>query len=242
MSAWTPAANAALLSHLKNEDWPKFSAMFPEISYNAWESKRRRVQKDLENEPEAMPIEAAGDEYIGPSICYFDFETTYSSLPRLLSAAGVDGFGKLTVFDQRNYGGREDWLNDRAMAVAVRDYLESFHIIASWNGKRFDIPVLNGRLAIHGERPINPQMHIDLMYYAGGSFMRVGSKALDNISKVFDSPNRKTPLSVDIWDRADHGSEADMDLIVEHNVADVYVTRDVARVLLRMVRNIHRGG
>ena len=72
--------------------------------------------------------------------------------------------------------------------------------------------------------------------------MRIGSRALDSVSKFFDSPHRKTPLSPLIWDRADHGSEEDMDLIIEHNIADVFVTRDVYAHLKPHVRNLHRAG
>jgi len=31
-------------------------------------------------------------------------------------------------------------------------------------------------------------------------------------------------------------------LIIEHNIADVFVTRDVYGKLKRLIRNMHRGG
>lgn len=238
---WTQEQTEAAKKWHRHEDWPLFNAAFPDITYNAWEVKRRRLEKAGEISTELVPV-ASGGAYVGPSIAYWDLETTYSSQPRLLSGASVDGFGNLQVWDQREYGGREDWLNDRDMAVAIRDYLETFDIITGWNSKLFDVPVLNGRLARWGERPLRAQMHLDLMYYASGQFMRIGSRALDSVSKFFDSPHRKTPLSPLIWDRADHGSEPDMDLIIEHNIADVFVTRDVYAHLKPHIRNLHRAG
>jgi len=238
---WNAEQTESVKKWFRNEDWGLFHETHPEVTYDSWETKRRRINKDggIEQELVAVP---AGGSYVGPSIAFWDLETTYSSQPRLLSGASTDGFGELQVWDQREYGGREDWLNDRDIAVAIRDYLEDFDIICGWNSKLFDVPVLNGRLARWGERPLRAQMHLDLMYYAGGQFMRIGSKALDSVSKFFDSPNRKTPLSPLIWDKADHGDEDAMDLIIEHNVADVFVTRDVYPHLRLGVRTIHRAG
>ncbi len=85
-------------------------------------------------------------------------------------------------------------------------------------------------------------MHIDLMYYATGSFMRIGRKSLESVSTFFTSPNRKTPLNPHVWDLADHGDAASYALIVEHNIADVKVTRDVYARLAPFIRTIHRGG
>jgi uncharacterized protein YprB with RNaseH-like and TPR domain len=246
MSVWTSAANEALKDHLDHESWPAFQQAFPDITYDAWEVKRRRYQKNhgITQVPVVHQLEQipGAGEYVGPSILYFDIETTFSTRPRMLCGAGVDALGRLTVFDQRDYAGRSDWTNDRDLVVAYRDYLESFSIVCGWNSKLFDVPVINGRLRLHRERPLRLQMHCDLMYYAGGQFMRIGSKALQKVSEYFDSPHRKTPLVPEIHDRADHGSEEDMDLIIEHNIADVYVTRDVADMLWPMVRVVHRAG
>jgi len=242
MPRWSPAAAAAVEQWNTHNDWPKFHEAFPEHSYDSWESKRRRVQADGDGGSQELIYVPAGGDYVGPTIAYWDLETTYSSQPRLLSGASVDGFGNLEVWDQREIVGREDWLNDRDMAVSIRDYLEGFDIICGWNSKLFDVPVLNGRLARWGERPLRAQMHLDLMYYAGGQFMRIGSKALKSVSEFFDSPHRKTPLSPLIWDKADHGDEEMYDLIIEHNISDVWVTRDVYPHLKAHVRTIHRAG
>lgn len=242
MSVWTPDAVEAVRRYGTHASWSKFHELFPHISYDAWETKRRRVALDsAPDDPFEVPAAGA---YVGPSVCYFDFETTFSTQPRMLSGAATDGHGSIVMFDQRMFRriGSPEWLDDRALVLAIRDYLESFVIVCGWNSKRFDIPVLNGRLAFHRERPVSLQMHVDLMYYASGTFMRIGSKSLDSVSKFFSSPHRKTPLDVGTWERADHGSDEDYERILEHNVADVMVTRDVAAFLWPMVRTVHRGG
>lgn len=238
---WTDAAKDGVRKYWRTVDWARFHDEFPEFSYDAWEVKRRRVARDrgLENAEPIMVPGALG--YVGPSIAFYDFETTFSTQPRMLTAAIADGFGEIEEFTLDMYPGK-DWLDDRLLCIAIRDRLEKFNIICGWNSKLFDIPVLNGRLAYHHERPCVAQMHIDLMYYATGSFMRIGRKSLESVSTFFSSPNRKTPLSPHIWDLADHGDAAAYQTIREHNVADVKVTRDVFAHLIPFIRTIHRAG
>lgn len=248
MTRWNQEALSDALRLNTPAQFPEFHALWPDFSYDAWEVKRRRVAADSPMDAGLLQRIAVADTrntYVGPRILFYDFETTYSSQPRMLSAASVDGQGNETVFDLRDYGatpGTPSWLDDRAMCLAIRDHLESVEIICGWNSKLFDVPVLNGRLAFYGERPLRAQMHLDLMYYATGSFMRIGRKSLESVSTFFDSPNRKTPLSVRIWDRADHGSVEDYELILEHNIADVWVTRDVYPSLSPHIRTLHRAG
>ena len=153
----------------------------------------------------------------------------------MLYGAIADGFGNVRQF----FKGR-DITDDSELVDRYARALEQYDVLVSWNGKLFDIPVLGGRLAFHGLRRVDPNMHIDLMYYAKGQFMRIGRSSLQSVSEYFDTGNRKTPLSVRIWDRAMAGSDEDYAKIVEHCDADVLVLRDVFATLKQHVRNIHR--
>lgn len=237
--------------------WEEFHTIYPDIGFHAWRHKRRELRPE---EVRVATSVAAAKGYVGPTIAFFDFETTYSSQPRMLSAAYADGFGDVTAFVLDGESGTSDlnceagcthkltvhnlkqveWINDKLMSVVVRDCLEDYSILAGWNSKLFDVPVLNGRLAFHGERPVRVQMHKDLMYLASGQFMRIGRRSLASVSEFFDSPHRKTPLSPQLWDRADHGDMEAYAKIVEHNVADVLVTRDVFAHLEPHVQVLHR--
>ena len=193
--------------------------------------------------PESVSAKKSPKGYVGPTIAFYDIETTYSAWSRILSVCIVDGFGKLEVFrlDDPRYAG-ESWTDDSVLVKAVKESLEGYDIIVGWNSKLFDLPIINARLLASGQEPCDPLMHIDLMYKATGSAVRVGRKSLDNVSKYFGVENKKTPLDPRIWDKADHGDKAAYEKIIEHNIADVYVTRDVYGKLKRLVRNIHRGG
>lgn len=241
-----------------NMGWSEFQVLHPSIGYDAWRHKRRAL---IMPETVAPPTEVrVAHGYVGPTIAFFDFETTYSTQPRLLSAALADGFGDVTAFVLHGEPGTSsleceagcthgvttynlrngEWINDKLLANVVRDLLEDYSILAGWNSKLFDVPVLNGRLAFHGERPLRVQMHKDMMYLASGQFMRIGRRSLASVSEFFSSPHRKTPLSPGLWDRADHGDMEAYGQIVEHNIADVLVTRDVFAHLEPHVSVLHR--
>jgi uncharacterized protein YprB with RNaseH-like and TPR domain len=202
-------------------------------SFDGWEVKRRRVDVIIDR----VQVERPDPGYVGLNIGYFDIETTFSTQPIMLYGAIADAFGNVTQFRKG-----DDITNDRDLVVAYRDALEEYDVLVSWNGKLFDIPVLNGRLGYHEEHFIRAHMHIDLMYYATGQFMRMGRKSLQSVSEYFEVANQKTPLKVRQWDGAMAGKPEEYEKIVEHCDADVLVLRDVFPHLKRHVRNIHRAG
>lgn len=209
-------------------------------SYDGWEVKRRRANATtpMAREPilpfSPNPVGVPAD-FVGFNIGFWDIETTFSTQPIVLYAAIADMFGNIREFRKG-----DDITNDRdlveRLAVAVREY----DIIVDWNGARFDRPVMDGRLAFHGLPRLDPNMAIDLMYQASGSRMRIGRRSLQSVSEYFDVPNRKTPLSVRIWDRAMSGDPEAYEKIAEHCNADVLVLRDVFRTLKRNLRSVHR--
>ena len=175
------------------------------------------------------------NDFVGLTIGYFDIETTFSTQPIMLYGAIADAWGNVQQFEKGL-----DITNDRSLVAKYALALEEYDILVSWNGKMFDIPVISGRLAYHGLRPLRRGMHIDAMYYASGNSMRIGRRSLQSVSEYFNSENRKSPLSVRTWDAAMAGSEEAYGLIKEHCDADVLVLREVFKTLKAQVLNIHR--
>ncbi len=215
-------------------------------SFDAWEVKRRRVVVANESGVDAVVLAGPGvmpepilvadpTTFGGFSIGFWDLETTFSTQPIVLYGAVADVFGNV-----QGWRKGKDITDDKALVKAAAMALTDFDIWATWNGKLFDVPVLNGRLRYHGLQPLPGVKHMDLMYYATGGSMRIGRRSLQSVSEYFDVPNRKTPLNVRTWDKAMAGSEEAYDKIVEHCDADVLVTRDVFRVLKTQIANIHR--
>ena len=216
------------------EGYRAYLALGGTRSFDGWEVRRRRI--GAASSPRVV-VEAAGPEYVGLSIGYFDIETTFSTQPIVLYAAIADGFGKIREFRRG-----PDITDDSALVAELAAALGEYDILVSWNGKLFDVPVIQARLAYHGLRRLDLNMHLDLMYYATGQFMRMGRKSLQSVSEYFEVANEKTPLRVRQWDGAMAGKPEEYEKIVEHCNADVLVLRDVLPHLKRHVRTIHRAG
>lgn len=216
-------------------------------SFDAFEVKRRRV---TQSSPATVTADQFGHpvppapvgvtkkdiaDYVGFNVAFWDIETTFSTQPLVLYAAIADQFGRV-----RGFGKGSDITDDRELVKAYRDALAEYDIWVTWNGKLFDVPVLNGRLLYHGLEPLPKRMHIDAMYAASGSSTRIGRRSLQSVSEYFGVANRKTPLSVRVWDAAMSGDKAAYGLIKEHCDADVLVTRDVFNVLKPQFQTIQR--
>lgn len=190
-------------------------------------------------------------------LLFFDTESTdlSASWGRILCASFVSLTGDVYTFrgDKRphdlpasghakHFPG-EETIDDSNLCVAIRDELEAADIIVSWNGILHDIPLLNARLQVYNHRPYEgktwPQgSHLDLMYYATGQAMKMGSKKLDNVAKFLQLENQKTPLDGKTWQRAATGDRAAMNDVVEHCEADTLVLRDTFPYLAQHVKKL----
>lgn len=137
---------------------------------------------------------------------------------------------------------RKDINDDAALAVAIRDTLEQMDVVVGWNSVMHDVPLVNARLILAGERPMRLTKydagvtHVDLMYYARGSFMKVGGAKLDTIAHFMDTKHQKTMIDGDLWNLALSGDRKAMDEIVVHCEADVEVLRDLLPILGQNVK------
>jgi uncharacterized protein YprB with RNaseH-like and TPR domain len=225
----------AATAHISGlEGYRAYVALGGTRGFDGWEVKRRRINVDA---PPRVPVQAAGPDYVGLTIGYFDIETTFSTQPIMLYGAIADAFGNVRQFRKG-----PDITDDKELVNTYARALEEYDILVSWNGKLFDVPVLGGRLAFHGLPPLNLKMHSDAMYYATGQFARIGRKSLQSVSEYFEVQNQKTPLRVRQWDGAMAGKPEEYEKIVTHCDADVLVLRDVFNVLKRFIRTIHRAG
>lgn len=244
MSKWSTAELEALAKSANIgglEGYRVFKSLVPdtEKKFDSWEVKRRRIDSTVE----ARLIEAAEGQlgpigqFVGFSVGYFDIETTFSNEPIMLYGAIADQFGTVREFRRG-----PDIVDDSELVSAYARALEEYDILVSWNGKLFDVPVIQSRLGFWDLPVLRPNMHVDLMYYATGQFNRLGRKSLQNVSEYFEVSNKKTPLRIRQWNGAMAGHDEDYEKIVEHCNADVLVLRDVLPHLKRHVRTIHRGG
>jgi uncharacterized protein YprB with RNaseH-like and TPR domain len=218
--------------------WEEFPETFSEpptrnaVKNAYYRAKDRVTGSWVRSEEFTVPLKP---DFIGLTLGFFDIETTFSTQPIMLYGAIADMWGNVRQFHKG-----KDITNDADLVNSYARALEEYDILVSWNGKLFDIPVISARLAYHRLRPLTKGKHIDAMYYASGSSMRLGRRSLQSVSEYFNSENRKSPLSVRTWDAAMAGSEEAYNLIVEHCDADVLVLREVFGSLKDQIQNIHR--
>jgi uncharacterized protein YprB with RNaseH-like and TPR domain len=244
---WTPLQDSALRAL---DDGNRSASQIAAEMGLTKDSVQKRLRKLRARQHEITPpqeeaglsVPAAGDDFVGIRTIWWDLESTglTAIMGRILCASFADSWGNVKTFRYEDYPG-ETLIDDGPLVLAIRDELEKAGHWVTWNGKLFDVPLLNARLLKAGHRPLRKDiMHTDLMYFARGQFVRIGSSKLVNVSTFIDSPNQKTPLEWETWQLAATGDKAAMDQIVVHCEADVMVTRDVFAVLGAHITTIHR--
>lgn len=179
---------------------------------------------------------------IGFNVAFWDLETTSLGAwtGDLLVGSIVDQYGKTTTRDRFDFP-QEGPLDQKGLAVWIRNELEKYDIAVAWNGLNFDIGFLNAKLTFYGERPLRRMLHIDPMFkMRGGRYgMRVGSSKLKNVALYFNTPNQKPDVAPEVWRRADHGDREALDELRTRCEADCLVMRDIFPYAKPYITTIH---
>lgn len=85
------------------------------------------------------------------------------------------------------------------MLRAIRDLLEEADVVVHYNGKRFDMPMLNTEFAKHGIGVLkNPPIQIDLMQVVKRNF-KLPSYSLDYVSRTFKLGKKIPNEGLELW-------------------------------------------
>lgn len=178
-------------------------------------------------------------------VLFYDTESTdlAASWGRILCAsfASIQG----DVYSFRGDIGKlkgDTEIDDSKLCLAIRDELEAADMIVGWNSKLHDVPLLNARLAVAGERAVrigerHGTSHLDLMWYSSGASMKIGGRSLATVSRFFGVVHSKTALDGSTWQLAGAGNRKATAAVVEHCEADVLVLRDLWDYLAPYVKN-----
>jgi uncharacterized protein YprB with RNaseH-like and TPR domain len=156
----------------------------------------------------------------------FDIETTNldASIGMILCACVKEMGGEtFTAVSRMPEGG---FMDDHEVVVQIRDWLEEYDYVCTYYGTGFDIPYLNTRLLIHGERPINRIRHVDL-YYTAKFQLKLHSNRLAVVAETLFGNSDKTRVLGPVWTRAAQGDPEAMKYIVDHCQIDVEVLERV---------------
>ncbi len=164
-----------------------------------------------------------------PDWVYIDTETTGLSggagnLAFMLGAARYYGPGRLEVrqFVLGSFAAEADMLR------SVRDWVGPQAVLVSYNGKCFDLPVLENRLRMHGiGGTFGHRAHLDLMYSVRRAFrkhwpdcrLQTAERRLLDLRRRDDLPGAQAPAAWQSWLR--HGRTRALTRVLSHNFQDV---------------------
>jgi len=175
---------------------------------------------------------------------YWDIETwdLSAQFGPLVSASVLIG-DEMVSFRQDDYIRRKkakDMLDDRQLLLDLRDLLEGQHATAGWYSKGFDIPHVRTRLALHGERILKPQMHLDgIWYYKGWRGLKPMSSKMKHVSKFavqagVEGIQEKPEVTPEVWMAARTGDKHAIDEVVDRCESDVEITKVLCEWAIEM--------
>jgi len=159
---------------------------------------------------------------------YFDTETT-----GLGGGAGVLAFlVGIAWFDEQLRLHAEQFLlrspaEEAPLLEAFAERLEACQLLVSYNGKAFDLPLLNGRMVMNRRAKLPDRAHLDLLHIARRLHKsRLGPCRLIGLeADVLGFERGPDIAGIDIAPRYAHflrsGDESVLEQVVEHNAWDV---------------------
>lgn len=176
----------------------------------------------------------------------FDLEThglvpTYG--PILCASCWLEPENKMVTYRQDAYvraGKAEDMIDDKALCVDIRDCLETRHITSGYFSKGFDISHLNSRLAYHGERLMEPRLHIDPIWsFKGWRGIKAQSGKMKHMAEFFGL-EQKEEVTPENWMKARAGNKKAMDVVVARCESDVRITVALTEKALdlKLIKNV----
>jgi uncharacterized protein YprB with RNaseH-like and TPR domain len=111
------------------------------------------------------------------------------------------------------------------LVIDIKREIENADILVSYNGKKFDIPFVNSRLAFWRVDVIRSPKHIDLFPIIRRHY-RLSDYKLQTASYFWQTENQKTIVDGMNWVKA-LISKKSMDYIVQHCEQDVKVLKEV---------------
>lgn len=186
--------------------------------------------------PGTREAEALEETIESARLRFFDLETT-----GLSGGSGTVAF--LAALGRRSPGGLAirqfflaDYPGERDFVLGILDSLSGPSVLATYNGRSFDYPLLKTRCVMNGIAAPDPP-HLDVLYPArrlwrkasGGASLGLLEGLVLGQDRGPDVPGSRIPALY--LDFLRTGEEAEMGLVMSHNASDV---SSLARLLARV--------
>lgn len=125
--------------------------------------------------------------------------------------------------------------NDLAVVVKMIEMINSCDVLVTYNGKRFDLKLLNTRAIYWGLPPIAAKKHVDLFEQAKKSF-KFPSNSMQNVSKYLGLEGKLATGGTLLWERCANFDDKEVcnEALIEmetYNRQDIEATRDLHKRL-----------
>jgi uncharacterized protein YprB with RNaseH-like and TPR domain len=195
-------------------------------------------------------LPGAGGGASAPRTIFIDLETTGLSGGAGTVAFLVGcGFYDLGAFQVRQFL-LTSYSAERALLTAVAEFFDDAELIVSYNGKTFDVPVMETRWLFHRmAMPLDGVPHFDTLHTArrlwktrsddateGGCRLSTLERTLFDVRRVGDVPGFEIPARFFQFMRS--GDPRPLEPVLEHNRLDLV---SLAAVTARAVRLVEAG-
>lgn len=124
----------------------------------------------------------------------------------------------------------------RPMLLKIHRLLNEADAVVHYNGKRFDIPTLQGEFARHGMLPPAPFRHVDLLHTCRQQF-RFASNKLDYVAKHLGLGQKTSHKGMPLWHGCMTGDEACWRMMEKYNKQDVRLLERLYNEIRPWIKN-----
>lgn len=122
------------------------------------------------------------------------------------------------------------------MVQAAWDLLDEAEHVITFNGKSYDIPMLNTEFLIQRLGPPAPYYHTDL--YQETKQFRTLSSSMKYYLKILGLDNKLEHKGMELWTNCMAGVKEDQRIMEEYNIQDVEVMPELYAALLPWLKNV----
>lgn len=116
--------------------------------------------------------------------------------------------------------------DDSRICKSIWKLLNEADIVVAHYGDKFDIPILNGRFAVHGLKPTTPFQSIDTKKVAAKKF-KFSSNKLEELAKIFKIPINKLDTDFTLWRGCMEGNPESLKYMQKYNDQDILVLEEL---------------
>jgi hypothetical protein len=124
----------------------------------------------------------------------------------------------------------------KAMLKSIHELLDEADVAIHYNGRRFDIPVINKEFLLHKLLPPAPYKQIDLLQVVKSNF-KFPSNKLDYVAQRLGLGKKVEHEGMSLWTKCMNGDKDAWKRMEDYNIQDVVLLENLYNNLLPWIKN-----